>query len=211
MDSSDAIEKLVHDRTDDHGFGVVEAGLLAGNEEVPYAGPGMQLDYKQPGFAFTDIVDGQMTPKWRSFVQGVECDIPATLSVEEGQHLIVVAVVQWTFASKAIPPPKPVDGVPPDPEKEELTWKYATSEYAVQSVTFGVYDSSDIPERELVSFLDTYNQKGKDNFGHDFNDTETIVCDLGSIQNGVLVNHTDGNLFFSKFGPDTSTSLVPIN
>ena len=92
-----------------------------------------------------------------------------------------------------------------------ILWKYATSEYAVQSVTFGVYDSSDIPERELVSFLDTYNQKGKDNFGHDFNDTETIVCDLGSIQNGVLVNHTDGNLFFSKFGPDTSTSLVPIN
>lgn len=196
---TDMLEQTIHDRSGDCGFS-------AAGEEVPFRGAGLSLDYRQPGFAFTEVKDGEVEAKWRSFVQGVECPIPSKISVGDGVHLAVVCVVKWEFASQEIKQPVPNNGLPWEPR----TYQYATGAYSIQSVELVV--NKTLPLRKLVAFKDFYFKKtGLSSSGHPFTDEETIVCDLGVFNDDVFVRAiAEGNLFLSR-AAYTDTTFLTLN
>lgn len=191
-------EKTLHDRNDGRGFSGIEPSGPAVMNEAPFRGPDMPMDYRQPGFAFASPAKNVFTSQWKSFVQGVECDVPERFSAPDGYVFAVKVVVGWQFKSKA----DPVS--PPDPP---TTRKYASGAYLINSVEFVC--ASELPASELIAYDGSYDSDGKDVFGHEFEDTETLVAQLGVVTNGALVRSMDeGNLFFSHFSRDQSTTLV---
>lgn len=194
----DMTEKTLHDRNEGRGFSGIEASGPAVAGEFPFRGADMPMDYRQPGFAFASPAKNVFTSQWKSFVQGVECKVPERFTAPDGYFLAVKVVVSWQFKSKA----DPVS--PPDPP---TTRKYASGAYQISAVEFVC--ESELPSGESIAYDGSYDGDGKDVFGHEFKDTETIVLKLGVVTAGVLVRSIDeGNLFFSHFSRDQSTTLV---
>ncbi|MBN8422872.1 MAG: hypothetical protein J0L73_28445 [Verrucomicrobia bacterium] len=198
----DMTEKKLHDSTEDHGFSIVEASPPTPFSEFPFRGPDLEMDYRQPGFAFVATKPNEFAVQWPSFVQGVECEIPAKFKAPDGYHFGVKVVVLRKFKSKA------VEVTPPS---EPMTRKYASGPYQIQSVEFVV--AKNLPEvspNEPIAYDGNYlNSTDETIFGTKFSDTEVIVADLGVVTEGKLVRSIDeGNLFFSRFSRFQITVLV---
>lgn len=192
----DMTEKKLHDSTEDHGFSVVEASPAGVFHEFPFRGPDLEMDYRQPGFSFTSPKPNQFVPGWPSFIQGMECSIPDKFEAPDGYVFGVSILVKWQFKAKAVP-----DTSPP------LTRKFATGAYLLASPTFIFADT--LPDSHPIAYDANYLPTGKTTFGADFEDTETIVCQLGVVTAGKLVRTIDeGNLFLSRFPRYQTTTLV---
>lgn len=191
-------EKGLHDRTEDRGFSAIEPSGPAVVGEFPFRGPDMPMDYRQPGFAFTSLSKNVFTPQWKSFVQGVECSIPALFSAPDGYAFGVKVVVRWQFKEKANPvhPPSP-----------PTTRKFASGAYLINAVEF--LCAAELPASDSCTYDGSYDSDGKDLFGNSFGDMATLVAQLGVVTDGALVRSMDeGNLFFSHFSRNESTVLV---
>ena len=185
-------EKRLHDLTEGHEFSLIEGGAA---NEFPFRGGDLPMDYRQPGFSFASPAKNTFVTEWPSFVQGVECQVPARFTAPDGYHFGVKLVVLWQFKSKAN------DVIPPS------TRKYASGLYRIQSVEFVC--AAELPAAENIAYDGNYDSAGLDIFGHPFKDTETIVEPLGVVTDGALVRTlAAGNLFLSRFGRGNVTSLV---
>lgn len=194
----DMTEKKLHDATEDHGFSGVEASPAGPFNEFPFRGPDMEMDYRQPGFSFASPKPNYFVPEWPSFVQGVECIIPASFEAPDGHVFGVSIEVRWEF--KSIPLQVP-------PGSEPLTRKFASGAYLLASPTF--ISAATLPASHPIAYDGNYLDTGKTIFGADFEDTETLVCQLGVVTNGKLVRTIEaGNLFLSRYPRYQSTELV---
>lgn len=194
----DMTEKTLHDRTEGRGFSGIEPRGPAVAGEFPFRGSDMPMDYRQPGFAFASPAKNVFTSQWKSFVQGVECKVPERFTAPDGYVFGVKVEVRWQFKEKANPV---------HPPSEPTTRKFARGAYLISGVEF--LCAAELPAAESIAYDGNYLSSGKDIFGNDFEDTETLVVQLGVVTDGSLVRSMDeGNLFFSRFSRGQSTVLV---
>lgn len=194
----DMTEKRIHDLTEGHEFTLIEPGATGVVPEYPFRGPDMPMDYRQPGFAFLSPSKNVFVSQWKSFVQGVECQVPDRFTAPDGYVLGVRLVVKWEFKSRAnvVPPSSPPS-----------TRKYASGPYTLLRVNF--ICASTMPPAEPIAYDGNYDSGDVDIFGNRFKDTETIVAQLGLVADGKLIRTIpEGNLFLSRFSRGNVTALV---
>lgn len=191
-------ENKLHDSAEDHGFSLVSPAPTAPFDEYPFRGPDIDMDYRQPGFAFISPKPNQFVIQWPSFIQGLECSIPDSFEAADGAQFGVSIKVRWEFKSRAVPV------TPPSPP---LTRKFATGAYLLAAPTF-IYAAT-LPASHPIAYDGNYLDTGKTIFGAEFEDTETIVCQLGVVTDGKLVRTiNEGNLFLSRLPRGNFTTLV---